>query len=73
MAKLISEMNLAEVTLQILKEAVNIPDGLYARAQHLARAQLSALTSCRECMGTGGIGRLETCSFCKGTGKVKPC
>jgi|GEM_PF-4320701 len=26
--------------------------------------------SCRECMGTGGIGRLETCSHCKGKGKV---
>lgn len=24
---------------------------------------------CRECMGTGGIERLETCSVCKGTGK----
>lgn len=31
---------------------------------------------CRECMGTGGIERLETCSYCKGTGEdplyVKP-
>ena len=25
---------------------------------------------CRECMGTGGIERLETCSVCKGTGKI---
>lgn len=27
------------------------------------------MSSCRECMGTGGIGRLETCSVCKGSGK----
>lgn len=31
---------------------------------------LNAPVSCRDCMGTGGIGRLETCSYCKGTGKV---
>jgi hypothetical protein len=30
---------LAEVTLQILKEARDIPDGLYARAKHLAAAK----------------------------------
>lgn len=30
---------------------------------------MSNSASCRECMGTGGIGRLETCSECKGTGK----
>lgn len=30
---------LAEVTLQILKEAKDIPDGLYARAKHLAAAK----------------------------------
>ena len=32
---------------------------------------LNAPTACRECMGTGGIGRLETCAHCKGTGKVE--
>lgn len=31
---------------------------------------LNAPTACRECMGTGGIGRLETCEYCKGTGKI---
>lgn len=39
--KLISDMNLAEVTLEILKSAVNIPDGLYARAQYLAKQELN--------------------------------
>lgn len=29
-----------------------------------------SVKSCDECMGTGGIGRLETCSYCKGTGKT---
>ncbi|MCD5994203.1 hypothetical protein KDX38_10755 [Pseudomonas sp. CDFA 602] len=33
----ISEMGLPEVTQAILKAAVNIPDGLYARAQYLAK------------------------------------
>lgn len=39
--KSISDMNLAEVTLTILKAAVNIPDGLYARAQFLAKQELN--------------------------------
>lgn len=41
--KSVSEMNLAEVTLAILGAAVNIPDGLYARAQYLAKEELRAL------------------------------
>ena len=41
--KSISDMNLAEVTLAILGAAVNIPDGMYARAQHLAKEELGAL------------------------------
>lgn len=41
--KKISDMNLAEVTLAILKAAVNIPDGMYARAQFLANQELRAL------------------------------
>lgn len=40
--KHISDMNLAEVTLAILKAAVNIPDGLYARAQFLAKQELNS-------------------------------
>lgn len=31
---------------------------------------LNAPIACRECMGTGGIGRLETCKYCNGTGKI---
>lgn len=31
---------------------------------------LNAPTACRECIGTGGIGRLETCEHCNGTGKI---
>lgn len=41
--KSISDMNLAEVTLAILSAAVNIPDGMYARAQYLATEELRAL------------------------------
>ncbi|WP_314383223.1 hypothetical protein [Pseudomonas brenneri] len=41
--KNISDMSLAEVTLAILKAAVNIPDGMYARAQFLASQELRAL------------------------------
>ena len=40
MDKPIGHMNLAEVTLEILRTAVNIPDGLYARAQYLAKVEL---------------------------------
>ncbi len=29
---------------------------------------LNAPVKCGECMGTGGIERLETCKHCKGTG-----
>lgn len=35
------EMNLAEVTMAILKTAVNIPDGLYVHAARLARKELA--------------------------------
>lgn len=41
--KSISDMNLAEVTLSILGAAVNIPDGMYSRAQYLAKEDLRAL------------------------------
>lgn len=41
--KSISDMNLAEVTLSILGAAVNIPDGMYSRAQYLAKEELRAL------------------------------
>lgn len=41
--KSISDMNLAEVTLAILGAAVNIPDGMYARAQYLAKQELRTL------------------------------
>jgi hypothetical protein len=30
----------------------------------------AATIACGECMGTGGIGRLETCKHCKGSGKI---
>lgn len=31
---------------------------------------LNAPTACHECMGTGGIDRLDTCEHCNGTGKT---
>lgn len=31
---------------------------------------LNTPTACQECMGTGGIGRIETCKYCKGTGSI---
>jgi hypothetical protein len=31
---------------------------------------MSSKIDCGECMGTGGIGQLETCKHCKGTGKL---
>lgn len=40
MSKHISVMNLAEVTLEILKTAKDIPDGLYSRAKYLASIEL---------------------------------
>lgn len=41
--KSISDMDLAEVTLAILGAAVNIPDGMYSRAQYLAKQELRAI------------------------------
>lgn len=38
--KPVHEMNLAEVTLAILKTAVNIPDRLYIHAARLANLEL---------------------------------
>lgn len=35
------------------------------------KAMLAEPVACRECMGTGGIERMETCKYCKGTGKTK--
>lgn len=40
--------DLAEATLQILKEAKDIPDGLYARAKHLSISAQSELAALRE-------------------------
>lgn len=47
--KSVSEMGLAEVTLAILGAAVNIPDGLYARAKYLASQELRALLDAKRC------------------------
>lgn len=47
--KSINDMNLAEVTLAILSAAVNIPDGMYARAQYLAKQELRALLDKPDC------------------------
>lgn len=60
--KSISDMNLAEVTLAILGAAVNIPDGMYARAQHLAKEELRALLDESED---------KICSVCNGFGRYQ--
>lgn len=62
--------------IEITRDLAERLDNSHSYVRNLARAELRALlaappapVACRECMGTGGIGPMETCKHCKGTGK----
>lgn len=58
----------------MLRDLVRNPNGEYRsaceRSAWWAWNQALGPVRCRDCMGTGGIGRMETCDTCKGSGKV---
>lgn len=57
----------------MLRDLVRNSNGEYRsaceRSAWWAWNQALGPIKCRDCMGTGGIERLETCDTCKGTGK----